>query len=303
MPEIVRAALVQQAWTGDKDSMIAAAVAHIATAASAGAQVVCLQELFYGPYFCQVQDADYYSYTEAIPDGPTTRLLQDVARQHHIVIVAPMYEEEQPGLYYNTAAVIDADGTYLGQVPEEPPSAGQGVLGEVLLPPGQPRLPGVRHRGRPDRRLHLLRPALPRRAGGRSAWPARGSCSTRRRRRRGLSSYLWQLEQPAAAVANEYYIGAINRVGVEPLGDNDFYGQSYFVDPRGQLVGDAASDNADEVIVRDLDMDKLTEVRDLWQFYRDRRPDSYEQPGQPDEHADQRRHGGDRRRGRWPPTC
>src|SRR6201984_2018102 len=115
MPEIVRAGLVQQAWTGDKDSMTAAAVAHIATAASAGAQVVCLQELFYGPYFCQVQDADYYSYTEAIPDGPTTKLLQDVARQHGIVIVAPMYEEEHPGIYYNTAAVIDADGTYLGK--------------------------------------------------------------------------------------------------------------------------------------------------------------------------------------------
>ena len=77
-------------------------------------------------------------------------------------------------------------------------------------------------------------------------------------------------------MANEYYVGAINRVGIEPLGDNDFYGQSYFVDPRGQLVGEAASDTADEVLVRDLDLDKLTEVRDLWQFYRDRRPDSYE---------------------------
>ena len=80
MAEIVRAGLIQQRWTGDKESMIAAAVDHIGTAASAGAQVVCLQELFYGPYFCQVQDADYYSYTEPIPDGPTTRLLQDVAR-------------------------------------------------------------------------------------------------------------------------------------------------------------------------------------------------------------------------------
>ena len=115
MPEIVRAGLVQQAWTGDKDSMTAAAVAHIATAASAGAQVVCLQELFYGPYFCQVQDADYYSYTEAIPDGPTTALMQDVARQHGVVLVIPMYEAEQAGVYYNTAAVIDADGTYLGK--------------------------------------------------------------------------------------------------------------------------------------------------------------------------------------------
>jgi beta-ureidopropionase len=93
---------------------------------------------------------------------------------------------------------------------------------------------------------------------------------------RGLSEYLWKLEQPAAAVANEYYVGAINRVGVEPLGDNDFYGQSYFADPRGQIVDGTASDNEEEVIVRDLDMGKLTEVRDLWQFYRDRRPDTYD---------------------------
>ena len=98
---------------------------------------------------------------------------------------------------------------------------------------------------------------------------------------RGLSEYLWHLEQPAAAVANEYYIGAINRVGVEPLGDNDFYGMSYFADPRGQLVGAAAADNKDEVLVRDLDMDKLAEVRNLWQFYRDRRPDAYEGLVQP----------------------
>src|ERR1039457_4307889 len=109
MAAVVRAGLVQQHWTGDKDSMIGASVEAIGRAASAGAQVVCLQELFYGPYFCQVQDADYYSYTEAIPDGPTTDLMQDVAREHGIVIIAPMYEEEHPGVYYNTAAVIDAD--------------------------------------------------------------------------------------------------------------------------------------------------------------------------------------------------
>jgi beta-ureidopropionase len=113
--DIVRAGLVQQRWTGDKESMISAAVDHVNAAASAGAQVVCLQELFYGPYFCQVQDADYYSYTEAVPDGPTTRLMQELARQHGIVLVVPVYEEEQPGVYYNTAAVIDADGSYLGK--------------------------------------------------------------------------------------------------------------------------------------------------------------------------------------------
>jgi len=92
---------------------------------------------------------------------------------------------------------------------------------------------------------------------------------------RGLSAYLWNLEQPAAAVANEYFVGAINRVGVEPLGDNDFYGGSYFVDPRGQIVGEAASGNDEEVVVRDLDLDVLQEVRQLWAFYRDRRPDAY----------------------------
>ena len=92
---------------------------------------------------------------------------------------------------------------------------------------------------------------------------------------RGLSQYLWRLEQPASAVANEYFVGAINRVGIEPLGDNDFYGQTYFVDPRGQLVGDAAADDKDEVVIRDLDMEQLAEVRNLWQFYRDRRPDAY----------------------------
>ena len=274
MAEIVRAGLVQQRWTGDKESMIAAAVNHIQTAASAGAQVVCLQELFYGPYFCQVQDADYYSYTEAIPDGPTTKLLQDVARQHGIVIVAPMYEEEHPGIYYNTAAVIDADGSYLGKYRKTHIPQVKGFWEKFYFRPGNTGYPifdtaagriGVyicydRHFPEGWRALGL--------AGARIVFNPSATS-------RGLSQYLWRLEQPAAAVANEYFVGAINRVGIEPLGDNDFYGQTYFADPRGQLIGDAASDDKDEVLVRDLDMAQLTEVRDLWQFYRDRRPDAY----------------------------
>ena len=274
MAEIVRAGLIQQRWTGDKDSMIAAAVNHIQTAASDGAAVVCLQELFYGPYFCQVQDADYYSYTEAIPDGPTTRLLQDVARQHGIVIIAPMYEEEHPGLYYNTAAVIDADGSYLGKYRKTHIPQVKGFWEKFYFRPGNMGYPvfdtavgriGVyicydRHFPEGWRALGL--------AGARIVFNPSATS-------RGLSQYLWRLEQPASAVANEYFIGAINRVGVEPLGDNDFYGQTYFVDPRGQLVGDPASDDKDEVLVRDLDMEQLAEVRNLWQFYRDRRPDAY----------------------------
>ncbi|WP_280528754.1 nitrilase-related carbon-nitrogen hydrolase, partial [Catellatospora chokoriensis] len=92
---------------------------------------------------------------------------------------------------------------------------------------------------------------------------------------RGLSSYLWKLEQPASAVANEYFIGAINRVGIEDLGDDDFYGTSYFVDPEGKFVGEPADAHQPELVVRDLDLGLLAEVRDRWAFYRDRRPDAY----------------------------
>ena len=92
---------------------------------------------------------------------------------------------------------------------------------------------------------------------------------------RGLSEYLWSIEQPAAAVANMYYVGAINRVGIEPLGDNDFYGQSYFIGPRGEYVGDKGSATDPELIVREFDLDLIREVRDGWQFYRDRRPEAY----------------------------
>ncbi|MFS8095584.1 acyltransferase [Lentzea alba] len=275
MSNIIRAALVQQKWTGDKESMIANAVEHIRAAASQGAQVLCLQELFYGPYFCQVQDADYYSYTEEIPDGPTTRLMQEVAAQNNIVLIVPMYEVEQPGVYYNTAAVIDADGTYLGKYRKNHIPQVKGFWEKFYFKPGNLGYPvfdtavgriGVyicyeRHFPEGWRALGL--------AGAKIVFNPSATS-------RSLSEYLWRLEQPAAAVANEYFVGAINRVGVEPLGDNEFYGQTYFVSPRGQLVGDAASDTEEELVVRDLDLDLLTEVRDTWAFYRDRRPDTYE---------------------------
>jgi N-carbamoylputrescine amidase len=274
MANIVRAALVQQRWTGDKDSMIENAVQAVASAASQGARVVCLQELFYGPYFCQVQDASYYSYTEAIPDGPTTALMREVAERHGVVLIVPMYEVEQPGVYYNTAAVIDADGTFLGKHRKNHIPQVNGFWEKFYFRPGNLGYPvfdtavgriGVyicyeRHFPEGWRALGL--------AGAQIVFNPSATS-------RGLSEYLWRLEQTSAAVANQYYVGTINRVGVEPLGDDDFYGQSYFADPRGQFVGDVASDSEEEVLVRDLDMDKVAEARHLWQFYRDRRPDTY----------------------------
>ena len=236
MPNVVRAALVQTKWTGDKASMIDLHVDYARQAASQGAQVMCFQELFYGPYFCQVQDAEYYDYAEPVPDGPTTQAMMALARELEMVLVVPIYEQEQEGLLYNTAAVIDADGTYLGKYRKTHLPQVKGFWEKFYFRPGNLGYPvfdtavgriGVyicydRHFPEGWRALGL--------AGAKIVFNPSATS-------RGLSAYLWQLEQPASAVANEYYIGAINRVGVEPLGDNDFYGQTYFVDPRGQFVG------------------------------------------------------------------
>src|SRR5262245_18672658 len=114
MANTIRAALVQTNWTGDKESMIKAHEEYARQAAARGAKVLCFQELFYGPYFCQVQDKEYYSYAESIP-GQTTERFQEIARELGMMLILPMYEQEQPGVMYNTAAVVDADGKYLGK--------------------------------------------------------------------------------------------------------------------------------------------------------------------------------------------
>ncbi|HEX9978736.1 MAG TPA: nitrilase-related carbon-nitrogen hydrolase [Acidimicrobiia bacterium] len=274
MANIVRAALVQASWTGDQESMITKSIDLAKTAAKDGAKVLCFQELFYGPYFCQVQENEHFEYAEPIPDGPTTKRMQKLAKETGMVLIVPMFEMEQEGFYYNTAAVIDADGTYLGKYRKTHIPHVKGFWEKFYFRPGNVGYPifdtavgriGVyicydRHFPEGWRALGL--------AGAKIVFNPSATS-------RGLSMYLWNLEQPAAAVANEYFIGAINRVGIEPLGDDDFYGSTYFVNPRGQKVGDTGSDKNDEVVVRDLDLDMIEEVRQQWAFYRDRRPDAY----------------------------
>ncbi|TCC01870.1 acyltransferase [Kribbella soli] len=272
--DVVRAALVQTSWTGDKESMIKAHEDYARQAAAAGAKVICFQELFYGPYFCQKQDAEYYEYAESVP-GPTTERFAALAQELGMVMVLPMYEQEQPGVLYNTAAVVDADGTYLGKYRKNHIPQVKGFWEKFYFRPGNLGYPifdtavgriGVyicydRHFPEGWRALGL--------AGAKIVFNPSATS-------RGLSAYLWKLEQPASAVANEYFIGAINRVGIESeFGDNDFYGTSYFVDPEGKFVGDVGHDHDPELIVRDLDLGLLDTVRDRWQFYRDRRPDAY----------------------------
>ena len=275
MSRVVRAALFQTAWTGDKETMVAAHEKAARDAAAQGAQIIGFQEVFNAPYFCQVQEPEHYAWAEPVPDGPTVQRMQALARELGIVIVVPVYEVEQAGVYYNTAAVIDADGTYLGKYRKHHIPQVKGFWEKFYFRPGNLGYPvfdtavgkvGVyicydRHFPEGWRALGLN--------GAEIVFNPSATS-------RGLSAYLWKLEQPASAVANEYYIGAINRVGVEPLGDNDFYGTSYFVDPEGKFVGEPADDHKPELLVRDLDMDLIKTVRDRWQFYRDRRPDAYD---------------------------
>ena len=178
MPGIVRGGLIQATLCEKttspvavvKKAMIEKHVALIADAARRGAQVVCLQELFYGPYFCAEQESRWYELTERVPDGPTTRLMCDLAKRHDIVLIVPVYEEDLTGVYYNTAAVIDADGTYLGKFRKmHIPHCAPGFWEKFYFRPGKPGLSRLRDPRRQGRRLHLLRPAFSRRAPAVSA--------------------------------------------------------------------------------------------------------------------------------------
>ena len=274
MSQLVRAAIVQTEWTGDKQSMIKKNVDYARKAAEQGAQAMCFQELFYAPYFCQVQEDDHFGYAEPIPDGETTSEMIDLAKETSMVMIVPIFEMQDHGHYYNTAAVIDADGTYLGKYRKTHIPHVSGFWEKYYFRPGNTGYPifdtkvgriGVyicydRHFPEGWRALGL--------AGAKIVFNPSATS-------RGLSMHLWDLEQPASAVANEYFIGAINRVGQEPFGDNDYYGSSYFVDPRGEIIGEKASDTEEELVVRDLDMDMIDSVRKTWAFYRDRRPDAY----------------------------
>ncbi|MGA2209539.1 MAG: nitrilase-related carbon-nitrogen hydrolase [Acidimicrobiales bacterium] len=274
MAEVVRAGLIQASWTGDRDTMTNKAIAAVREAAAEGAKVICLQELFNGPYFCQVQETEWYDWAEPVPDGPTVRRMMDVARDVGAVLIVPVYEVEHPGVFYNTAAVIDSDGSYLGKHRKNHIPQVSGFLEKFYFRPGNLGYPVF------DTAVGRIGVYICYERHFPEGWRALGLGGAKivfnpSATSRGLSEYLWRLEQPAAAVANEYFVGTINRVGVEPLGTNDFYGQSYFVDPRGQLVGDAASDRDDEIVVRDLDLSMIDDVRRLWAFYRDRRPETY----------------------------
>lgn len=252
----------------------------IRQAKESGAQIVCLQELFFGPYFCAEQKPKWYDAAEEVPNGPTTQMFQELARELGIVLILPIYECEGIATYYNTVAVIDADGTFLGKYRKNHiPHVGAGdqhygFWEKYYFKPGNLGYPvfdtayakvGVyicydRHFPEGARQLGLN--------GAEIVFNPSATVS-------GTSEYLWKLEQPAHAVANGYYIAATNRVGIEaPWNIGEFYGQSYLADPRGNIVAIGSRDQ-DEVVIGEMNKRLIREVRDAWQFYRDRRPETY----------------------------
>ena len=263
-----------------RDIMIEAHLPYIDEAGEKHVQVLCFQEVFTQPYFCPSQDRKWYAAAEKIPDGHTTRLMQEHAKKHNMVIVVPIYEEAMPGVYYNTCAVIDADGSYLGKYRKTHIPQLKGFWEKFYFRPGNLGYPvfdtavgkvGVyicydRHFPEGARCLGLN--------GAEIVFNPSATVA-------GLSQYLWKIEQPAHAVANGYYVGAINRVGTEgPWDIGKFYGTSYFVNPRGEFIAEASEDD-DELVVADLDLGLIDKVRSTWQFYRDRRPDAYDEIVEP----------------------
>src|SRR5215208_4839243 len=219
----LKCGLIQMGLKGDislgpqkiRDLMIEAHLPLIDQAGAAGVQVLCFQEIFTQPYFCPSQDRKWYAAAEAVPDGYTTRLMQEYAKKYQMVMVVPVYEEAMTGVYYNTAAVIDADGTYLGKYRKNHiPHCGPGFWEKFYFRPGNLGYPvfktkyadvGVyicydRHFPEGARELGLN--------GAEIVFNPSATVA-------GLSEYLWKLEQPAHAVANGFYVGAINRVGHE----------------------------------------------------------------------------------------
>ncbi len=283
MSQIVRCGLIQCSNPINDESVSIADVQkamldkhlpYVQQAADQGVQILCLQEIFNGPYFCPGQDKRWYDAAEPVP-GPTTELFQELAAKHDMVMVVPVYEKAMRGFFYNTAAVIDADGTYLGKYRKQHIPQTSGFWEKYFFTPGDGGYPvfdtkyakvGVyicydRHFPEGWRALGLN--------GAEIVFNPSATVA-------GLSQYLWKLEQPAAAVANTYFVGAINRVGREAPWDlGKFYGTSYFVNPKGQFLAEASEDD-DELIVADLDLNEIDEVRKTWQFYRDRRPDAYD---------------------------
>ncbi len=286
-PAEVRVGLIQMACGDDPQANLHAAIARIRTAAAQGAQIICTQELFQSRYFCQSEDYRQFALAEPIP-GNTTELMQGLAAELGVVIIASLFEKRTEGIYHNTAVVLDADGRLAGKyrkmhIPDDPL-----YYEKFYFTPGDLGFRAFETRyGRigvlicwdqwyPEAaRLTALRGAeilfYPTAIG----WHPRDTDAVQ-----AAQHASWELIQRSHAVANGCYVVSVNRTGYEPQPDNDpqggitFWGQSFVADPQGQLLACAASDT-EAVLVVPIDRRRIDTQRIYWPFLRDRRIDAY----------------------------
>jgi N-carbamoylputrescine amidase len=275
----VSVGLVQMKCGAGKQGNIDKAVEHIRTAVSKGANIVCLQELFASRYFCWEENYDNFHLAEAVP-GPTTRLMQDLAKELDIVIVASLFEKRAKGIFHNTLAVIDAGGEYLGRyrkqhIPDDP-----GYYEKFYFTPGDQ---GYKVFDTKYARIGTLicwdqwYPEAARITSLLGAeilfYPtAIGWAKSQDEQLNRQQYQAWQIIQRAHSVANGVYVVSVNRTGVE--GEMRFWGGSFVSEPFGELIHQAPHDK-EEVSVVALDLNRIDEIRVHWPFLRDRRIDTY----------------------------
>lgn len=279
--KLLTVGLIQTDCSSDVEDNYNRTVHLIRDAAAQGAQVICMQELFLTPYFCQVERTEFFDLAETIP-GPTTEMLCDLAAELEVVLVASLFEKRARGLYHNTAAVIDADGTYLGKyrkmhIPEDP-----GFYEKFYFTPGDL---GYKVWDTRYGKIGVLicwdqwYPEAARLTALQGAdvlfYPTAIGWVPEEKAELGKAQYTaWETVQRGHAVANGCYVVAVNRIGME--GNLEFWGKSFVSDPYGQVVAQAGEKES-TALVYDLDINQVEEFRRIWPFYRDRRIDSYSQ--------------------------
>ena len=277
----VNVGLVQMGCTADAQENVSKAIVGIRNAAAQGAQIVCLQELFTSLYFCDVEDYENFKLAEAIP-GATTDLLSTVAKETGVVIIASLFEKRAQGLYHNTTAVIDADGTYLGKyrkmhIPDDP-----AYFEKFYFTPGDL---GYKVFDTKFAKIGVLicwdqwYPEAARLTSLMGAeilfYPTAIGWATSQDEATNTEQYnAWQTIQRSHAIANGVHVVSVNRVGFEQDGAMKFWGGSFVANPFGTLLSKASHDN-EEVVVTEIDLDKTDSYRTHWPFMRDRRIDSY----------------------------
>jgi len=278
-----RIGLVQMTCSGEPKENLEKAVARIREAAQRGAQIVCLQELFRTPYFCREEDAARFELAEAIP-GPTTDLMGRIARETGTAVVASVFERRAAGVYHNTAAVLDADGTLLGiyrkmHIPDDPT-----YYEKFYFTPGDL---GFRNFDTAFGRIGVLvcwdqwYPEAARLTALEGAeilfYPTAIGWHPREKEREGAAQLdAWRSVQRGHAIANGVYVAAVNRTGLEGTAEDglEFWGHSFVADPFGVVLAEAAG-GEEETLVVECDPARTEEVRRNWPFFRDRRIDAY----------------------------